>query len=321
MNPPPILPPGWSAPPPKEPGPAAGISDAQWKAVAFIAFVFLCSLLLRLIYVRKMETSSVMFIGLPAILAVFVSLMPRSKSALGSAMKGTTIGLAVSAVLFGEGLICVLMAAPIAYFIALIIGLTTDYSRKVNRQGVQCVVWVVAAVMSFEGTSSRLSLSRDEEVRVERTLAATPAEVEQTLAATPSFRTGLPLYFRMGFPKPVGTSGSGLKMGDRRVIQFGGGEGAPGDLVMNIAARTANSVTFQPEKDTSHIAHWLKWQDSVVEWTPVDAAHTRVSWTLRYRRGLDPAWYFRPSERYGARLAAGYLIANLATPARETKGQ
>jgi hypothetical protein len=29
---------------------------------------------------------------------------------------------------------------------------------------------------------------------------------------------------------------------------------------------------------------------------------------------LDPAWYFAPLERYGARLAAGYLVETLATP-------
>ena len=41
---------------------------------------------------------------------------------------------------------------------------------------------------------------------------------------------------------------------------------------------------------------------------------TRVTWTLRYRRGLDPAWYFGPMEQYAARLAAGYLIDTVATP-------
>jgi hypothetical protein len=39
-----------------------------------------------------------------------------------------------------------------------------------------------------------------------------------------------------------------------------------------------------------------------------------VTWTLSYRRRLDPAFYFAPLERYGVRLAADYLIATLATP-------
>ncbi len=313
---PPKLPVNWEAP--KAPVPPREIKPAQWQAAGIVGFIAFCSLLLRVIYMKRLETSSVMFVGLPAAIAIFMCLLPKSKSALGGAMKGTTIGLAISAVLFGEGVICILMAAPIAYFIALVIGLATDSVRKAGKPELQCVAWVIAGVMSLEGTTTALSLSRDEEVRVERTVAAGSAEVESALAAKPSFRTELPLYFKMGFPAPVGTSGSGLNVGDQRIIQFGGGEGAPGDLVMTVASKTEHSVTFHPEKDSSHIAHWLKWQESTVEWKAVDEGHTRVSWTLKYRRGLDPAWYFRPSERYGARLAAGYLIENLATPVSGT---
>lgn len=149
---------------------------------------------------------------------------------------------------------------------------------------------------------------------MQRTVLASPAEVEATLTAAPAFHTQIPLYFRMGFPKPVSAQGGGLQPGDRRVIHFAGGEGHPGDEVFEISARTQDSVTFQPLQDTSHIAHWLRWQQSVVMWRAVDPQHTQITWTLRYTRGLDPAWYFRPSERYAARLAAGYLIDNLATP-------
>jgi hypothetical protein len=280
--------------------------------------LFLVSISLRVVYAHKLETTSVMFIGLPAGLAIFMSLLPPTKSAIGAAMKGTTIGLLISAVLFGEGVICVLMAAPIAYFIAGLVGAMTDYSRKKQHPEMQCLIWIVAAFMSFEGTSDRLSLSRDEEVRAERIVGASPAEIEATLAATPAFQTQLPFYFRIGFPKPVAARGSGLQIGDERVIHFAGGEGHPGDEVFRITGRTNSSITFHPDNDTSHIAHWLHWKESVVEWSPIDAGHTRVAWTLRFRRGLDPAWYFRPSERYGARLAAGYLIDNLATPTPQT---
>ena len=309
------LPANWEPKPPTPPPPKPQqITDEQWRLVGFVLIVFLVSISLRVIYAHKLETTSVMFIGLPAGLAVVMSLLPRSKSALGAAMKGTTIGLLISAILFGEGLICVLMAAPIAYFIAGLVGGLTDASRRSRHPEAQCFIWIIAAVMSFEGASNKFSLARDEEVRAERVVAATPAQVEAALAETPAFHTQLPLYFRMGFPKPVETRGSGLNVGDRRVVHFAGGEGHPGDESFHVAARTDSSVTFLPDGDTSHIAHWLHWRESVVAWSPVDAGHTRVSWTLYFRRGLDPAWYFRPSERYGARLAAGYLIDNLATP-------
>ena len=74
------------------------------------------------------------------------------------------------------------------------------------------------------------------------------------------------------------------------------------------------SVAFTLASDSSYITHWLSWEDATVRWVPVDAGRTRVTWTLRYRRRLDPAWYFVPLERYGARLAAAYLVETLATP-------
>jgi len=161
------LPANWQPRPPSPPPPRP-ITDDQWKLAGFILLMFLVSISLRVIYTHKLETTSVMFIGLPAGLAIFMSLLPRAKSALGGAMKGTTLGLLISAILFGEGVICVLMAAPIAYFIAAIIGASADAARSKGHPGAQCIIWVIAAVMSFEGTTGKLSLSRDEEIRVER---------------------------------------------------------------------------------------------------------------------------------------------------------
>jgi hypothetical protein len=62
------------------------------------------------------------------------------------------------------------------------------------------------------------------------------------------------------------------------------------------------------------MTHFLRWREIDVTWAPVDSVTTRVTWTVRYERGLDPAWYFGPMERYAVRLAAGYLIDSVATP-------
>ena len=86
----------------------------------------------------------------------------------------------------------------------------------------------------------------------------------------------------------------------------GGCSSGPREIVIPPAASMAS--------DSSYITHWLTWRDSNVEWKSVAPGQTAVTWTLRYRRRLDPAWYFVPIERYGARLAAQYLIETLATP-------
>ena len=79
-------------------------------------------------------------------------------------------------------------------------------------------------------------------------------------------------------------------------------------------------MRFRVLSDTSHISHWLTWQEAEVSWSPhavgSDGAspQTDVRWTLRYERRLDPAWYFAPWERYAVSCAADHLIDTLATP-------
>jgi hypothetical protein len=46
-----------------------------------------------------------------------------------------------------------------------------------------------------------------------------------------------------------------------------------------------------------------------------------VNWNLHFERRLDPAWYFRPWERYATHLAAEYLIRANATPAPQKQGE
>jgi hypothetical protein len=83
---------------------------------------------------------------------------------------------------------------------------------------------------------------------------------------------------------------------------------------MQVSAVDSTSVTFTTASDSSYITHWLTWHGSTVQWHAVAPGQTAVTWTLSYRRRLDPAWYFVPLERYGARLAARYLIETAATP-------
>jgi hypothetical protein len=97
-------------------------------------------------------------------------------------------------------------------------------------------------------------------------------------------------------------------------MRLDGMEPRAGTLVMAREQQTMRSVSWRAVADDSHMRHFLTWQSSAVEWEAIDAHHTRVTWTIRYRRDLDPAGYFGPMERFAVRLAAGYLIESVATP-------
>ena len=145
--------------------------------------------------------------------------------------------------------------------------------------------------------------------------------VARAVLDVPRFDRSLPSYLRAGFPRPTGTRIEQHADGTRLIVRFRGGETKlngteprPGDLVLQLVESRPGCVRWRVLADESHVTHFLSWRESIVSWEAVGPDSTRVTWTVRYRRGLDPAWYFGPWERYAVGLAAGYLIDAVATP-------
>ncbi len=251
-----------------------------------------------------------MFIGLPTAMAVLIAFLPRSKSATGMIAKGITLFLLLLGILFIEGFICILMAAPFFYAIGFIVGIFADKARarKEFEKRFRLVVLPVLVLMSLEGVTGLLSFPRDEAVTVEIEVPLSPDAARIRLARGPRFALAeLPPFLKLGFPAPHQIEGSGLETGDQWRIHFAGGEGKPGDLIASVTYNDESRIVVTRLSDTSHISHWLEWQDAEWHIRPTSMG-SRVSLTMRYRRLLDPAWYFKPIERYGVRKAGGYFL-------------
>jgi hypothetical protein len=289
-----------------------GISRDQWTLIVVIIALASAATLYRIFVMHHLEQTAALFIGLPAVLAVLLTLAPPAKSATGLIMKTTTIALLMSGPLLGEGFICIIMAAPLFYLVGAVIGLIVDRRRRKEKSSLLAVVMLPLLLASLEGTTPALTFPTHEEVTARKIVNGSPADVERALARPPVFDEPLPAFLRMKFPLPASARGEGLSIGAMRTIHFAGGEGKPGDLTMRVTGRDAASATFTADSDTSHIAHWLTWRTSHVSWRSVAPDQTEVQWTIVYDRELDPAWYFAPWERYATRLAAEYLIDNLA---------
>jgi hypothetical protein len=286
----------------------------QWALISIIVGLTVLGVLSRVLFMNGLAQSSALFIGLPAILAIILTLTPKATSSTGIVMKALTIGLLMSGPLLGEGFLCIIMASPLFYLVGAVIGLVADRRRRKDKSPVlPAVVLLPILLASLEGTTPSLSFPRREEIVVTKIVNGTPADVEHALAQQPVFDKTLPAFIRK-YPRPVRSSGEGLTVGSMRRVHFVGGEGNPGDLTMRVTRRDPSSVTFTAESDTSHIRHWLTWRESHVAWRAAGAGRTEVTWTLRYDRELDPAWYFGPFERYATRLATEYLVDTLATP-------
>ena len=314
----------WQVAPPGDTGDIVARRRARIAVVAIIVAVAIGSLAYTWIKNHELEQTSALFIGIPAILAIIVVLVGSPRSAYGVTCQVVTIGLLISLLFLGEGVVCILKSAPIFYGVAFVIALVFEAVR--GRRGRTPTAYSLAIVlvflpMSLEGVFGWTSFGRDEWVTETRVVQASAQHVEEALFQTPRFDRVLPAYLRIGFPRPVSTRVEHGEQLSRWVIRFRGGEmrldgieAREGDLILELVDRQPRLVRWRALGDDSHMTHFLNWRESIVQWTPVDAHSTRVTWTLRYRRGLDPAWYFGPWERYATRLAAGYLIETVATP-------
>ncbi|MBI4852722.1 MAG: hypothetical protein HY819_13080 [Acidobacteria bacterium] len=302
------------------------IASNRIRLISFIAILALGSILYKFLVWGRLDQTAALFIGLPTILAILAAFIPKQKTFTGTILKGLTLSLLMAAIFsaafLGEGVICIFMAAPLFYVVGIIIGVILDIINKNpedlpprnNKRPLSAIVFIPFLIMSLEGLTENLSFSRNEIVSVEKVVLANSQMVEKTLANFPQFTTELPFYLTLQFPRPEVAYGNGLKLGDTRTILFAGGEGLPGTLVLRVVSSESNRVVFQAISDKSEINKWLSWQESIVEWQEIDPNHTKVRWTIKYKRNLDPSWYFAPWQRYAVGLSAEYLIDNLATP-------
>lgn len=296
-------------------------TSAKRTLLACIAALVVASIAYRVLIFRQLQHTSLVFIGIPALLALALTGV-QPKTSVGTVNKTIAIALCLSGILFGEGFVCILMASPLFFLVGTIVGrlrATPDEERSVAaKRSIGAERWshygiALLAPLCLEGVVPKFEMARSESVSVTRVVAATPAEVRDALSSGMRFDRQLPRFLQLGFPKPGRVSGQGLAVGDRRTIEFLHGH-HPGTLVLEVRAATPNGVEFAAVSDDSYITHWLSWRSAEVSWQDTGDGRTLVTWTLRYRRRLDPALYFKPLERYGASLAAGYLIETVATP-------
>jgi hypothetical protein len=282
-------------------------SSARRTLVATIVALTLVSIAFRLMRATGTEHTSLVFIGIPALLALaLVGVQPKSSA--GTVNKAIAIALCMSGIVFGEAFICIVMASPLFFLIGTLATYVARWQRK------RTLGLMVILPLAFEGVFPGWRFPSEETVTVLGVVEADADQVRAALAAPMRFDAQLPFFLRLGFPTPGATSGSGLAIGDRRSIEFLHDRHHTGTLVLEVTSTASDSVTFAAISDDSYLTHWLTWRTAEVHWSQVAPGQTMVAWSLNYRRRLDPAWYFKPLEQAGVRLAAEYLLRTLSTP-------
>ena len=146
---------------------------ARLTIVGIVVTLVVVSTAYRVLVLKHLEHTSLVFMGLPALAAISL-LNTRPRTAIGTVNKAIAILLCLSGILFGEGFICILMAAPIFFLVGTVIGLVLN---KLIGRSWRGVVSLVIVPLSLEGVVPSFAFDREERVTVARTVEATPDQV------------------------------------------------------------------------------------------------------------------------------------------------
>ncbi|GAA3148659.1 hypothetical protein GCM10010466_44510 [Planomonospora alba] len=287
-------------------------SRARRTLAGLLLALFAAFLLYRTLHAGHLEQTALFYVGVPAVIAITVVLRARPRSATGTVMAAITVGLALAGPLLGEGIVCLVMAAPLFYLVGLVIGLVAD---SVRGKGVNALAAPLVLLAVAGGGAELAAPPRDTEVSATRRAAG--ADVERALAAAPGFGPVGSAFLKLGFPRPVRSRGEGLDIGDTREVTFTprrslgiGAAPQPRAMTLQVTRRSPGRVTFAVVRDTT-LARWMDLREAEFAWSG-----DRLTVTLRYRRTFDPGWYFGPLQRYAAGEAAGYLAETFTRGAR-----
>jgi len=273
-----------------------------------VAIMTAISITWRLLAESHLAGSGLLYIGIPAALALLLSYLPTPGSATGRIMKGMTLFLLLVGIFLIEGIVCILIAAPLFYLVGLIVGAIVDGSRAYRKAKLNCSLAAVLLFFGLEGLTGSLSFNRNEIVTVHHETRLTPNEARSALAVGPDFDLAqLPLFLKAGFPTPQNIAGQGLEKGSQWTIKMRGQNGLD-DLIVEVTEASKTRIVFSCLENDTKIGEWMDFEKIIWNLEPTDQG-TNVSMTFHYRRLLDPAWYFKPIQRYGITKAGEYFMA------------
>lgn len=248
--------------------------------------------------------AAVLFVGLPALLALAIALLPPARSLHGAIASITAFVLLLASILMQEGAICVLLSAPLVFAVTHSVAALT---RRLERRQQTAFLLPLVVLLSLEGIVPGLRIAPLQTVEATAVVAAAPDTVAARLERGPDLADAhRPLLLRTGMPVPEHAEGDGLDVGDRWEFDY---RGSP--IVTEVVSSTDGAVDFALVHDGSKTARWLTWEHASLRWTELPDGDTEVAISITFERGLDPSWWFGPVESGFVSAAAEYLLDGL----------
>jgi hypothetical protein len=227
----------------------------------------------------------------------------------------TAVMLASSAFLF-EGFLCVLFFMPIYYLIVSMGFLFSWLADRPGRSGrdraMAYALPALVLLLSAEGLFESTTVPRYREATSVAVVRGSIADLKANMARPIRFDAPRPWFVSI-FPMPTRIEAGSLKAGDVHRLHFVYkrwffANFHEGDIAIRIDEVGPDRIRTSIIENGAYLSHYMAIEGTRVRFQPLGDGTTRVSLTVRYRRLLDPAWYFGPMQQLAAEQSAAYLI-------------
>lgn len=293
--------------------------------IRYFLIIGLFFLITRTVLDSRFQHSALLYVLIPYLASVVLYIfipqpqgMRRWQRFTRHILSAFIVMLGTSALLF-EGFLCVIMFMPIYLAMATIAyAFAPSIKTDVNSVGdvfKVSFVPLLVIVMSLEGINQTFSFKRFETVTRSQIVSLDIEQIKANLAQPIHLDEGRSAFLSL-FPLPEKIEAGSLRTGDVHKARFvykrwGFTNIHRGETWVKIAEVAPNRVRTEIIKDTSYFSKYMTISGTVIDMRPLPNGQTEVSLTIKYKRLLDPSWYFGPLQRRAMNESADYLIQNV----------
>jgi hypothetical protein len=295
------------------------------KGLALLFIIGAAALTIRTLLDSQFGKGTLLYLLVPFAISISLTLFTRQTARKGRLWDylnhlrfATIIFLATSALLF-EGFICVLMFMPI-YYGVVTIGYVFAWvlDRDDGDGGSRLRAYAIPALvlaMASEGLLPATTVARDQTATFVTVTDQSITALKNNMAAPIAFPAERHWFLKI-FPLPDRIDAGTLGVGDVHRLHFTYKKWlfanySKGEMLIRIAAVSPRHIRTEITRNTSYLSHYMTIRGTDVRFTPLSDGRTRVALTVKYRRLLDPAWYFGPMQELAAEQSARYLVETI----------
>ncbi len=267
-----------------------------------------------------------LFVATPFIVGLTTGYIANRRALLTA---GRTIKLVLLAAALGtlalvvlalEGIICVVLAAPLGAGAAIVggeIGRTIARSRHGGSTPAMCCVLLPAILALDAAMPPSIMLDTYDAVEI----AAPPLDVWRTLTSSEAIQPAPGFVFRLGLAYPIRAHLSREGAGAERIGEFSTGlareritEWRPGRaLAFDVVEQPPAMIELSPYQNVHapHVSGYFETRTTRFELIPLDNGGTRLIVRATHELRLDPALYWEPVARWAIRANTARVLDHI----------